>query len=107
MLESTSNSNLVSEDVAFEEAILKYGSRKCFLIGLFLLCSSPGIINGFHVMTYVFFGNTPKHWCSISELEKANWTTDHILKISSPTYVLIVNQLFYNQFSVNIYKKDK
>ena len=87
MSSSPSASNLDSEDEAFEKAILKYGSRKFFLIGLFLLCSSPGIINGFHVMTYVFYSNTPKHWCSIPELKKANWTTNQILNISSPLYV--------------------
>ncbi|KAG7213733.1 hypothetical protein KM043_002967 [Ampulex compressa] len=68
----------------FEKALLGYGRRRRFMLGLFLLCTSPGILNGFHVMVYVFYGHTPKHWCSIPTLEDANWTPEQIRNVSSP-----------------------
>ncbi|XP_046737944.1 uncharacterized protein LOC124406552 [Diprion similis] len=74
----------VNADLVFEAALLNYGSRKCFMLGLFLLCTSPGILNGFHVMVYVFYGYTPQHWCAIPVLEKAGWTPEQIRNISSP-----------------------
>ncbi|XP_048506554.1 organic cation transporter protein-like isoform X2 [Athalia rosae] len=71
-------------DVVFEGALLNYGSRKCFMLGLFLLCTSPGILNGFHVMVYVFYGHTPRHWCAVPALDNAGWTPEQIRNISSP-----------------------
>ncbi|XP_012271124.1 organic cation transporter protein [Orussus abietinus] len=69
----------------FEKALLHYGSRKGFVVGLFLLCASPGILNGFHVMVYVFYGHTPKHWCSVRILEEAGWSASEVRNVSSPT----------------------
>lgn len=74
----------VDGNLVFEAALVKYGSRKCFMLGLFLLCTSPGILNGFHVMVYVFLGQTPKHWCAVPILVNAGWTPEQIRNISSP-----------------------
>ncbi|KAI4500619.1 hypothetical protein M0802_004211 [Mischocyttarus mexicanus] len=72
---------LTKED--FEVALTAYSKRTWFIVWLFMLCFTSCILNGFHVMSYVFYSVTPKHWCSIPALEKANWTPKQIRAVSS------------------------
>ncbi|KAL2740284.1 solute carrier family 22 member 6-like [Vespula squamosa] len=80
-------SYLTKED--FEEALAEYSSREWFVYWIFILSFTSTILNGFHVMSYVFYSVTPKHWCSIPVLEEANWTPKQIRAVSSPRWLII------------------
>ncbi|XP_043487909.1 organic cation transporter protein-like [Polistes fuscatus] len=67
----------------FEVALAAYSKRTWFITWLFMLCFTSCTLNGFHVMSYVFYSVSPKHWCSIPALEKANWTSEQIRTVSS------------------------
>ncbi|KAF7418175.1 hypothetical protein HZH68_000828 [Vespula germanica] len=78
---------LTKED--FEEALAAYSSRTWFVCWIFILSFTATILNGFHVMSYVFYSVSPKHWCSIPVLEEANWTPEQIRAVSSPRWLII------------------
>lgn len=51
---------------------------------LFFICMAPGILNGLHVSSYVFLGDTPTNLtCVIPTLQQANWGLNEIHEISS------------------------
>ncbi|XP_043680285.1 uncharacterized protein LOC122634888 [Vespula pensylvanica] len=78
---------LTKED--FDEALAKYSGRTWFVCWIFILSFTATILNGFHVMSYVFYSVSPKHWCSIPVLEEANWTPEQIQAVSSPRWLII------------------
>lgn len=68
-----------------EEALEKVNKqRRLWIVAIFLLTSSPGIFNAYHIMVSVFITVDPPHWCRVSQLESANWTRDQIKSISKP-----------------------
>ncbi|KAJ6638868.1 Organic cation transporter protein, partial [Pseudolycoriella hygida] len=70
--------------------ISQRADKRYELIGpLFILCTAPNILNGFHVSSYVFLGKMPtSYWCVIPELKSANWTTDQMRMISTKEHGL-------------------
>lgn len=68
-----------------EEALEKVNKqRRLWIVAIFLLTSSPGIFNAYHIMVSVFITVDPPHWCRVPQLESANWTRDQIKSISKP-----------------------
>jgi hypothetical protein len=67
-----------------EEAIEELGKQKKWVWIIFILLSTPGVFNIWHLTAYVFLGPAQPHWCSVPELEAANWTSVEIRNISSP-----------------------
>lgn len=58
--------------------------RKKWLYMMFFLAASPGILNGMHLMAYVFYVDTQPFYCKIPELERAGWTGEQIRNVSLP-----------------------
>lgn len=73
-----------TEREVLEKSLDKIGNRSWWIWLIFILCSSPGVFNAAHIMSYVFLSHTPTHWCRIDELIAANWTTEQIRNVSSP-----------------------
>jgi len=67
-----------------EEAIEEIGKKKKWVWIIFFLVCTPGVFNIWHLTSYVFLGQALPHWCSVPELEAANWTSVEIRNISSP-----------------------
>ncbi|XP_065212953.1 organic cation transporter protein-like isoform X2 [Planococcus citri] len=59
-------------------------TKRKWLWLVFLVTASPGILNGMHITSYVFFVDNNPPYCHIPALEKANWTVEQIRNISSP-----------------------
>uniref|UniRef100_A0A069DVC7 Putative organic cation transporter n=1 Tax=Panstrongylus megistus TaxID=65343 RepID=A0A069DVC7_9HEMI len=66
-----------------EKALEERSKNRWWLFTLFVLASSPGILNSMHITSYVFLSDNPKFWCDIPELRKANWTDEEIRNISA------------------------
>lgn len=75
----------VSGSEGLEHALEKLNERRWWIWGVFILCSSPGLINAYHIMVTQFISHIPTYWCRIPELEDHNWTSAEIRNISSPT----------------------
>lgn len=68
-----------------EEALEKINKQhRLWIVAIFLLTSSPGIFNAYHIMVSVFIADDPSYWCRVPQLESANWTRDQIKSISKP-----------------------
>ncbi|CAB0007573.1 unnamed protein product [Nesidiocoris tenuis] len=70
-----------SQDV--NDALELRSKNLCWIISLFLLTSSPGILNSMHINSYVFLAESPHTWCKVPPLIAANWTAGEIRTISS------------------------
>lgn len=57
-------------------------TNKSWLCLIFILTASPGVLNGMHIMSYIFFVDNEPHYCNIPSLEKAGWTANEIMNIS-------------------------
>ncbi|XP_054263783.1 organic cation transporter protein-like isoform X2 [Macrosteles quadrilineatus] len=69
---------------SLDRALEKVNQRKLWLLSMFLLTSSPGVFNAYHIMASLFLSHIPPHWCQVEELTTANWTSEQIRNISSP-----------------------
>jgi hypothetical protein len=67
-----------------EAAIEELGGKKKWVWLIFLLVSTPGVFNIWHLTAYVFLGQPLPYWCSVPELQAAHWTSEQIRNISSP-----------------------
>ncbi|XP_057338099.1 organic cation transporter protein-like [Microplitis mediator] len=56
------------------------GSKLLWIV--FFVCILVSLINGLNSMSYVFIAEIPDYWCSILELNNANWTINQIKNIS-------------------------
>ncbi|XP_014260538.1 organic cation transporter protein isoform X1 [Cimex lectularius] len=71
-------------DVAtLENALDEKSKNFWWILSLFLLTSSPGILNSMHITSYVFLADNPVVWCHVPELTNSNWTSEQIRNISS------------------------
>ncbi|PSN46169.1 hypothetical protein C0J52_16091, partial [Blattella germanica] len=68
-----------------EKAVEQIGESGPWIWFIFILVSMPGVFNIWHLTSYVFLGKALPHWCKVPELINANWTSEQIRKISSPT----------------------
>uniref|UniRef100_A0A1B6GK75 Major facilitator superfamily (MFS) profile domain-containing protein n=1 Tax=Cuerna arida TaxID=1464854 RepID=A0A1B6GK75_9HEMI len=67
-----------------DEALERLNQRRWWIWGIFILASSPGVFNAYHIMVSLFFNTVPPYWCRIPELVDTHWTNDQIRNISSP-----------------------
>ncbi|KAG4075613.1 hypothetical protein HA402_003438 [Bradysia odoriphaga] len=66
------------------EELARIGDKGSWIWPLFILCTVPNILNGFHVSSYVFLGKMPtSFWCVIPDLLEANWTTEQMRTLST------------------------
>uniref|UniRef100_A0A1B6FR82 Major facilitator superfamily (MFS) profile domain-containing protein n=2 Tax=Cuerna arida TaxID=1464854 RepID=A0A1B6FR82_9HEMI len=65
-------------------ALEKVNERTLWICTLFLLCSSPGTLNAWHILVSNFYAFVPPHWCQVPDLLEAEWTPDQIRAVSSP-----------------------
>lgn len=65
-------------------------TKKKWLWLIFLVTASPGVLNGMHITSYVFFVDNNPPYCNIPALEKANWTAAMIKNISLPMYEYVI-----------------
>lgn len=59
-------------------------SKKSWMWLVFFLTATPGLLNGMHIMSYVFFVDNYPHYCDIPSLETSRWTSEQIRNISLP-----------------------
>jgi hypothetical protein len=87
---STDTTNVRLQDTmpstqdGLEAAIERIGEGGKWLWIMFLLVSTPGVFNIWHLTAYVFLGQALPHWCAVPELQAAHWTSEQIRNISSP-----------------------
>nr|XP_018901034.1 PREDICTED: organic cation transporter protein-like [Bemisia tabaci] len=70
-----------------EPALESIGQKVRWQFILFLLVSAPGVLNAIHISVYVFVTHNSPHWCTIPDLENANWTSSQIRSFSIPENV--------------------
>uniref|UniRef100_A0A0K8SDZ9 Major facilitator superfamily (MFS) profile domain-containing protein n=1 Tax=Lygus hesperus TaxID=30085 RepID=A0A0K8SDZ9_LYGHE len=86
---------MTSQDL--EEALALRSKNLCWVVSLFLLTSSPGILNAMHINSYVFLAELPTYsWCKIPALANTNWTGEEIRQISSPSPEAQENCVMYD-----------
>lgn len=71
-----------------EPALESIGQKVRWQFILFLLVSAPGVLNAIHISVYVFVTHNSPHWCTIPDLENANWTSSQIRSFSIPEWVI-------------------
>lgn len=50
---------------------------------LFFICMAPGILNGLHVSSYVFLGETPANLSCVIPQLRPHWDLDEIHQIAT------------------------
>ncbi|KAG8320756.1 hypothetical protein J6590_061996, partial [Homalodisca vitripennis] len=68
-----------------DHALERLNQRRWWIWSVFILASSPGLFNAYHIMVSLFFASIPPYWCRIPQLVDTHWTNDQIRNISSPT----------------------
>lgn len=73
-----------TEPISFQYFLELAGTNGPWNYLVFLLCATCSFVSPFQSLSYQFLGNTPDHWCHVSELVDANWTDHQILRFAIP-----------------------
>ncbi|KAM9787849.1 solute carrier family 22 member 3 [Syngnathus typhle] len=88
----------------FSDLIVQIGDYGVFQKKLLVLCSLPSIPFTFVLMGVLFLGNTPNHWCAISEAERlqeeCGWTESEVREVTIPRLEVSLSRC--DRFDLNL-----